>query len=101
MILYVPRSSVTVERDFSINAGLLASTDTLGRTAPLCSLTRPVNLLCASVSGTSAVKYRNDTNTPMATKPVLDFLILSPAPSSRSYSDFLRQFNQSAALRRV
>src|SRR5437867_11357751 len=81
MILYVPRSSVTVERDFSISAGLLASTDTPGRTAPLWSFTTPVNVLCARVSGTNAVKYSNDTKTPMPTRPVLDFLILS-SPSN-------------------
>src|SRR5437867_13296085 len=81
MILYVPRSSVTVKRDFWISAGLLASTDTPGRTAPLWSFTTPVNVLCARVSGTNAVKYSNDTKTPMAARPVLDFLILS-SPSN-------------------
>src|SRR5262249_20635041 len=75
MILYVPRSSVTVERDFSINAGLLASTETPGRTAPLWSLTTPVNVLCARVSGTRAVKYSNDTKTPIVRRLVLVFLI--------------------------
>src|SRR5438093_12500074 len=83
MILYVPRSSETVERDFSISAGLPASTETPGKTAPLWSLTAPVNALCARVSGMSAVKYSNDTNTLMATRHVLVFILLfsSPAPS--------------------
>ena len=76
MILYVPRSSETVERDFSISAGLAASTETPGKTAPLWSLTTPVNALCARVSGMSAVKYSNDTNTLMATRHVLDFILL-------------------------
>src|SRR5262249_12322493 len=84
MILYVPRSSVTVERVFSISAGLLASTDTPGRTAPLWSLTMPVNALCARDSGTSAVKYTNDTKTPMAARPVFDFLIRSSPPDRQT-----------------
>src|SRR3989442_13666176 len=47
MILYAPPSSVMVERDFSISAGLLASTATPGRTAPLWSFTIPVSVLWA------------------------------------------------------
>src|SRR5438552_17164006 len=47
MILYAPPSSVMVERDFSINAGLPASTATPGRTAPLWSFTIPVSVLWA------------------------------------------------------
>src|SRR2546425_10123617 len=81
-MVYAPLSLVTVERDLSISAGLLASTETPGRTAPLWSFTTPVNALCARVSGTSAVKYSNETKTPMATRLVLDFLI--PSPLSRS-----------------
>ena len=50
MILYAPLSSVMVDRDFSINAGLLASTETPGRTAPLWSFTMPVIVLWARTS---------------------------------------------------
>src|SRR5213080_3698291 len=57
MILYAPPSSVMVERDFSINAGLLASTATPGRTAPLWSFTIPVSVLWAK-----APEHAIDTN---------------------------------------
>src|SRR2546422_7968862 len=57
MILYAPPSSVMVERDFSISAGLLASTATPGRTAPLWSFTIPVSVLWAR-----APEHAMDTN---------------------------------------
>src|SRR5437867_7788374 len=75
MILYPPLSSVRVERDFSISAGLLASTETPGRTAPLWSFTRPVKALCATPSGTNAARHTNETKTPITTGIVLDFFI--------------------------
>src|SRR5437867_6444950 len=75
MILYPPLSSVRVERDFSISAGLLASTETPGRSAPVWSFTRPVKVLCARPSGTSAARHTNETKTPMVTGIVVDFLI--------------------------
>src|SRR5260370_33317413 len=83
-MVYAPLSLLIVERDLSISAGLLASTETPGRTAPLWSFTTPANALCARASGTSAVTYSNETKTPMATRPVLDCLI----PSHLSRSSF-------------
>ena len=54
----VPLSSVTVERTFSISAGLAASTVTPGSTAPEESVTTPVTderIDCAdAAAGTSA-----------------------------------------------
>src|SRR5262249_41721581 len=47
MMRYWPVPSVTVERVFSISAGLAASTVTPGRTAPDGSRTVPVNDACA------------------------------------------------------
>src|SRR5947199_4951905 len=83
MILYPPRSSVRIERDFSINTGLLASTDTPGRTAPLWSLTIPVKVLCALPSGASAVKQRNSRRTPATIGIFVDFLIVPPSQRNR------------------
>src|SRR5262245_8451751 len=74
---YAPRSSLTTERVFSISAGLLASIDTPGRTAPLSSLITPVNALCARLSDASAVKHTANTKTPQA-GTLMDLLILPP-----------------------
>ena len=49
--------TVTVDRTFSISAGLAASTVTPGRTAPDASRTTPVTLLCAHAE---AERRRND-----------------------------------------
>src|SRR5688572_17816066 len=46
-IRYRPALSVTVERTFSINSGLAASTDAPGSTAPDESFTRPAIVACA------------------------------------------------------
>src|SRR5437867_11984515 len=75
MIRYMPLSSLRVERDLSISAGLPASTETPGRTAPLWSLTTPVNVLCAQPSGTSTARHTNTPKTPMTKGMVFDFLI--------------------------
>src|SRR5262245_26235228 len=49
MILYWPCVSVDTDRTFSISEGLAASTVTPGSTAPVVSLTTPVNpVSCAS-----------------------------------------------------
>src|SRR5205814_6897070 len=87
MILYVPRSSVIADLDFSMSAGLLASTVTPGKTAPVSSLTVPVNALCARASGASASKHTNEANTPMANGILMDFLIPLP-PQKHSEVDF-------------
>src|SRR4026209_91461 len=60
---YRPWSSVTVDRTFSISAGLAASTVTPGRTAPDPSRTTPVMLLCARAD---AGKRRNEDTTTRA-----------------------------------
>src|SRR4051794_31008173 len=52
---YPPLASVTTERVFSMRTGLAASTVTPGSTAPVASLTTPVNVLCAcAAAGTSS-----------------------------------------------
>src|SRR2546422_11631743 len=98
MILYAPRSSVRIERDFSINTGLLASTDTPGKTAPLWSLTIPVKVLWALPSGASVVKQRNNKRTPAATGILIDFLILPPSQISRHYGRAVARQAAAAAL---
>src|SRR5438874_483666 len=84
MILYAPRSSLTTERSLSINTGLLASTVTPGRTAPLWSLTVPVNALCAKHSGVSAFKDIHDAKIAIATEVIVGFLIPLPPKEIRT-----------------
>src|SRR5262245_43346642 len=103
MILYAPRSSVTVERDFSISAGLLASTETPGRIAPLWSLITPVKTLCARPPGKSTVKYTSDRKTLIVAGIVLDFLILPPKRQAKNQSEvvvFLRSDPELLVARR-
>src|SRR3954453_18119673 len=58
MIWYCPDESVTVDRDFSISAGLDASTRTPGSTAPELSFTTPVMDACAYAATGSSVSHR-------------------------------------------
>ncbi len=52
---YWPSESVTVDLVPSISTGLEASTVTPGSTAPLESLTVPVNALCAAAMDGNAI----------------------------------------------
>src|SRR5262245_39213318 len=56
---YCPVPSVTALRDFSINAGLAASTVTPGNTAPDESFTTPASVACAKVEIGTAISQRN------------------------------------------
>src|SRR3954452_23357294 len=57
---YVPFSSVTTVRTFSMSAGLAASTVTPGSTAPVVSLTSPARAACAAATrGTTATSPNN------------------------------------------
>src|SRR5688572_1758670 len=55
MIRYCPDPSVTTDRTFSINAGLLASTVTPGSTAPDASRTTPAMLAWAYATDGAAI----------------------------------------------
>src|SRR5437762_3559905 len=58
-MVYTPAPSVTTVRDFSISAGLEASTLTPGSTAPEASLTTPEILACPcafAIVGTSTTQ---------------------------------------------
>src|SRR3954468_9986419 len=58
MILYCPSPSVTTVRDFSISAGLAASTETPGSTAPDASRTspaRPLAPVCALAAAGNSI----------------------------------------------
>src|SRR5438045_1837192 len=58
-MLYTPALSLTTVRAFSISAGLDASTETPGSTAPEASFTMPEILACAStVAGESAAQTK-------------------------------------------
>jgi hypothetical protein len=71
---YWPSSFVTPDFIFSMSAGLLASTVTPGRTAPLESLTTPAMALCAS-AGRPARNITRATSHNLATAV---FIMASP-----------------------
>jgi hypothetical protein len=54
---------VTAARVFSMRTGLLASTVTPGRTAPLVSRTTPLNALCALAAAGSKRRKTADLRT--------------------------------------
>ena len=62
-------------RTFSIRAGLLASTVTPGRTAPLVSLTTPAITLCAAAPPGSAITSAQPT---AVTNAILMLDIIGP-----------------------
>src|SRR5262245_45136000 len=71
---YAPLPSVTVDFDFSMRAGLDASTVTPGSTAPVSSLTTPVNTLCPN----TVPGIRPTTASARSMTPHMPVLCLTP-----------------------
>src|SRR5262245_23654908 len=95
---YRPALSVTVLRTFSINAGLAASTDTPGSTAPDESFTIPAMIACAQAVDCTASKHASIKQRRTHTRIVKSPFVNEPGPPRRTRPGKLHFFAYRTAV---